>query len=359
MPLSFRPLGRLIVLLAASLLAVSAQAQLQALEDHELSNITGQAFINLSTESANGINYSRINFGMDVNTQLNINKLELGNYARTGETVPADLSINNFALGTVNADDSINPFLIRNPYLELAYKDSKVVGVRIGFGEAQGFLSGDINSFTGNLAIDIYGTGQYLAQQIKAQNGCGTIDLRINCTLAGALNLLSSDATFKAQAELVCGPAMSNCNAGNPDALRALYAGLKDGTVLTIPENNGLGSVLVSALLPLITSQDCSIVGLTSCFKLSDYKTLPVGKFDTTTQQFTDTAKGVFIAMQTENLNWRDPQNANNFITALAGAFMNMPRNADGSGAVTLDFVQALQGAARQDTCLGAATHGC
>ncbi|WP_239481967.1 DUF6160 family protein [Zestomonas insulae] len=358
MPPSFLALARCAVVTLASLAAVSVQARMEPLADQELSDITGQAFINLTTDTnAQGITFSRVNFGLDVNTQLNINKLELGNYGRNGESVPADISINNFALGTVNANDTINPFLIRNPYLELAYKNNRVVGVRIGFGEAQGFLSGDINSFTGNLAIDIYGRGSYLAGKIKeAQSSCF---FNINCTLADALGALAGDAVFKAQAELVCGPSMANCNAGDPDALRALYAGLKDGTVLTIPENSGIGSSLVSILLPLITSQDCKMLGLDTCFNLANYKTLPVGKFDTNTQQFTDTAKGVFIAMQTENINWRDPQNASNFITALAGAFMNMPRNADGSGAVTLDFVQALQGAVRQDTCLGAATHGC
>lgn len=343
---------------ALALVGAAANARMEPLADQELSNVTGQAFINLTTSSnADGVSFSRINFGMDVNTQLNINKLELGNYGRTGETAAADISINNFALGTVNANDTINPFLIRDPYLELAYKGGKVVGVRIGFGEAQGMLSGDINSFTGNLAIDIYGKGSYLAGKIKdAQSSCF---LNINCTLADALGALAGDAVFKAQAELVCGPGMSNCNAGDPDALRALYAGLKDGTVLTIPENSGIGSSLVSILLPLITSSDCKMLGLDTCFNLANYKTLPVGKFDTTNQVFTDTAKGVFIAMQTENLNWSDPQKAGAFITALAGAFMNMPRNADGSGAVTLDFVQALEGAIRQDTCLGAATHGC
>ncbi|MCY1281547.1 hypothetical protein D9M68_352670 [compost metagenome] len=343
--------ARLALAALCGLLTLSAQARMQALEDHELSDITGQAFINLTTDSnAQGITFSRVNFGLDVNTQLNINKLELGNYVRNGEVVPADISINNFALGTVNADDTINPFLIRNPYLELAYKNNRVVGVRIGFGEAQGFLSGDINSFTGNLAIDIFGKGNYLGPKIS----CEWYD--VLCGTAKALVTGAwSNSEFRAQAELVCGPAMANCNPGDPDPLRALYAGLKDGTTLSMPDSGAVANFLVG----IFKSNNCDLLGVTTCFKLSDYKTLPVGKFDTNTNQFTDTAKGVFISMQTENVNWRDPQNAANFITALAGAFMNMPRNADGSGAVTLSFEQALQGAIRQDTCLGAATHGC
>ncbi|CAD5107884.1 DUF6160 family protein [Zestomonas carbonaria] len=336
-------LARLAAVCLSSLLAATAQARMQALEDHELSDITGQAFINLTTDSHNGINYSRVNFGLDVNTQLNINKLELGNYARTGESAPADLSINNFALGTVNADDTINPFLIRNPYLELAYKNNRVVGVRIGFGEAQGFLSGDINSFTGNLAIDIYGKGSYLGDKIT----CGwdfLVCLPAKALVAGVWG----NEDFKAQATLVN-------SGGDPDPVRAKMAGLADGTKLSMPGNSDFANFL----LGLFTAQNCNLLGVNTCFNLSDYKTLPVGRYDVNTNQFLDTAKGVFISLQTENVNWRDPQNANNFITALAGAFMNMPRNADGSGAVTLSFQQALEGIARRDTCLGAATHGC
>ncbi|WP_394238095.1 DUF6160 family protein [Pseudomonas anguilliseptica] len=343
-------------LICAGLLCTTAHAAMVELDDSELSEVTGQAFINLTTDSANGLNFTRINFGMDVATQLNIKKLQLGQYARGTENAPADLAIDNFALGTVNADDTLNPFLIKNPYLELAYNGNKIVGMRIGFGEAQGYLSGDIKTFTGNLAIDLYGSGQYLAQKIReAQSTCW---FNINCTLASALDLLASDATFKAQAELVCGPNM-NCTKGVSDPVRALYAGLKNGTALSIPDDSGLGAGLVSILLPFITSNGCEITGMSSCFALSDYKTLPIGKFDTNANQFVDTAKGVFISLQTDNVQWRDPQNANKFITALAGAFMNMPRNADGSGAVNLSFQQALEGILRKDTCLGAATSGC
>lgn len=340
---SFRFAKRVLAPIFAGLMGVQAQASMVELEDNELSDITGQAFINLSTDSHSGLNFTKIDFGVKVETQMNIKKLELGNYARSGETMPADLSINNFALGTVGPNDSINPFLINNPYIELAYNGNRVVGVRVGFGEAQGFLSGDINSFTGNLAIDIYGKGSYLGDKIT----CGW-DFIVCLPAKGLVSGAWGDEEFKAQATLVNGQ-------GGADPVRATQAGLVNGTQLAMPSN----SQFANFLLGLFTSQNCNLLGVTTCFNLADYKSLPVGKFDTNTNQFLDPAKGVFISLQTENVPWRDQQNSGQFINALAGAFMNMPRNADGSGAVTLSFQQALEGILRQDTCLGSAVSGC
>jgi len=150
-----------LALLCASLLvAPVAQAKLEELADDELSAVTGQAFINLTTDSNAGINYTRVNFGLNIDTQLNIKKLQLGQYNRAGELAgSSDILINNFALGTVGPNDTVNPFKIANPFLELAYDGNRVVGVRIGFGEAKGTLSGDIQSLTGNIPVHIKGTG--------------------------------------------------------------------------------------------------------------------------------------------------------------------------------------------------------
>ena len=149
--------------------SLTSQAELRALDDQELSNVTGQAFMNLTTDAANGLNFTRLNFGLDIQTQLNIKKLQLGNYTRSGESAgTADIDINNFALGSVNdLTGGIDPFRIKNPFIELAYSGDKVVGVRMGFGEAQGHLSGDINRMTGNIAVDLYGKGSYLATQME------------------------------------------------------------------------------------------------------------------------------------------------------------------------------------------------
>lgn len=330
-------------LMCSVLLSATAHGAMVELADNELSEVTGQAFINLTTDSHAGVNYTRINFGMDIETQLNMNKLKLGLYGRTGEAAnTADINIDNFALGSVNADDTINPFRISNPFLELAYKDNKVVGVRLGFGEAQGHLSGNINTYTGNLAIDIFGKGSYLGPKMN----CGWDPI---CGIAKSLvSGTWANDEFKAQASLVNG-------AGSADPVRGTMAGLPDGTTLSMPASGAVANFL----LGLFKSQDCGLLGVSTCFNLSDYGSIPVGKFDNQTQQFVGTANGVFLSMQTENVQWRDQQDASKFITALAGAFMNLPRNADGTAAINLSFQQALEGIARKDTCLGSATHGC
>ena len=115
----------------AGLLAATAQARMESLDDDQLSDVVGQAFINLPTDAANGLNFTRINFGADIETQLNMKKLQLGQYNRSGELAgSADIAIDNFALGTVNdTTGAINPFLISNPYIEFAARWSASVSV--------------------------------------------------------------------------------------------------------------------------------------------------------------------------------------------------------------------------------------
>ena len=335
-----------LALICAGLISATVQAGMVELADDELSEVTGQAFINLTTDSANGIDFTRINFGMDIATQLNIKKLQLGLYPKAGEAAnTADIDINNFALGSVNdATGQVNPFLIKNPFLELAYSGNKVVGIRLGFSEAQGYLSGDINRVTGNIAVDLYGKGSYLATQMS----CAWYDI----ICAGAKGLVGGaygNSNFSAQAQLVNG-------GGDPDPSRATMIGMVDGQKLSIPSGSGFDNFLLS----LFSSSNCELLSTTTCFPLANYGSFPIGQLDANNnQQFVSAAKGVFLSMQSQNVQWRDQQDAGKFISALAGAFMNIPRNADGSAAINTSFQEAFNGIPRQDTCLGGADRGC
>nr|WP_245399761.1 hypothetical protein [Atopomonas sediminilitoris] len=316
------------------------------MSDDKLSEVTGQAFMNLTTDSHNGLTFTRLNLGLDVDTQLNIKKLELGNYSRSGEAAgTADIAIDNFALGSVNdATGAITPFKIKDPYLEIAYSGSKVVGVRMGFGEAKGHLSGDIKRITGNVAVDIYGKGSYLASQIS----CAWYDL-ICHGAKGIVGGAYANSDFSAAAQLVTNPG------GDPDPVRAQYIGMVDGQKLSIPAGSGFDNFL----LGLFSSSNCALLGTGTCFPLTNYGSFPVGKLDPNSQLFTDAAKGVFLSMQTQNVQWRDQQDTSQFVQALAGAFMNLPRNADGSAAIRTSFQEAFEGIPRVDTCLGTPTKGC
>ncbi|BCA30820.1 DUF6160 family protein [Metapseudomonas otitidis] len=337
------PFRGAVFLLAASLLATAAQAQMQALDDAELSTITGQAFINLTTDANAGINYTRVNFGVDVDTQLNIKKLQLGQYDRAGEAAgSSDILINNFALGTVNADNTINPFKVSNPFVEFAYSGNQVVGVRIGFGEAKGVLSGDIQSLTGNIPVHISGNAKPIRD---AASG-------IDRFLLGAAGI-RDETKLEADATLVN-------SSGNADPVRGTMAGLTNGTALNCVSGCTWGG-LSDGLLSLFKSSGCGILSLTTCFNLSQFQSLPVG--NTSNMAGMDgAAKGFFISLQTQDVAWRD-MDSNAFMTALKGAFMNMPKYRDANGnmvsPINIDFEQAFNGIPRQDTCLGSATKGC
>ncbi|MES2821791.1 MAG: hypothetical protein V4812_22690 [Pseudomonadota bacterium] len=343
-----RPTTRLASLLPAALcanLTTPVNAALVELADGELSQVTGQAFLNLTTDAYNGMNFTRMNFGLDVATQLNMDKLQLGLYPRTGEAAgTADIDINNFALGSVNdATGQVNPFLIKNPFIELAYKGDKVVGMRVGFAEAQGHLSGDINRMTGNIAVDLYGKGNYLSTQMNCawwDALCGAARLAVGTVYA--------NRDFSATAQL------ANAS-GDTDPVRATMIGLLNDQGLSIPTGNGFDAFL----LGLFKSDNCSLLSVNTCFPLANYGSFPIGQLDPSTQQFTESAKGVFLSMQTQDMQWRDQQDAANFVVALAGAFMNLPRNADGTAAITTSFQEAFNGIPRVDTCLGPDSKGC
>lgn len=336
------PFRGAVFLLAASLLATGAQAQMQALDDDQLSTITGQAFINLTTDANAGINYTRVNFGVDVDTQLNIKKLQLGQYDRAGEAAgSSDILINNFALGTVNADNTINPFKVSNPFVEFAYSGNQVVGVRIGFGEAKGILSGDIQSLTGNIPVHIKGS----ANAVYANAAWW------QQALLGAGGIYKT-STLEADANLVD-------SSGRADPTRSSSAGVVNGDGLKC--TSGCLPGISDAALAIIRSNNCSILGIQTCFNLSQFQSLPVGNTaDMSSMQ--NSAKGFFISLQTQDVAWRD-MDSNAFMTALKGAFMNMPKYRDANGnmvsPINIDFDQAFNGIPRQDTCLGSATKGC
>ncbi len=114
-------------LLAAGLLSASASAELRPLDDGELSAVAGQGLINLDALTYGGYEYTRLNIGGDMKLLTNIDKLRLGNFARTSSSNPsnlgtvsnqaADIAIDNFALGRVDNAGSANaqivPFEIR------------------------------------------------------------------------------------------------------------------------------------------------------------------------------------------------------------------------------------------------------
>jgi hypothetical protein len=82
-------------------------AGLEPISDRQLSGITGQAFVSVDRQyhpdPENNTAYTRVNLGMDIEVQTNIDVLELGRYDRVGEKAGSSgLPIENFALGHIN-----------------------------------------------------------------------------------------------------------------------------------------------------------------------------------------------------------------------------------------------------------------
>ncbi|WP_281645259.1 hypothetical protein [Parendozoicomonas sp. Alg238-R29] len=331
---------------------------LQSLNDDELGDVTGQAVVNLVTDTigsgANETRYTRVDLGIDVKTQLNADQISLGTRTRDG-VEGADLNIDNLALGyiTDNGNGEIEPFRIRNPYIEFAYQGDEIVGMRVGFGEAKGYLSGDISQLSGNIAVGINGTLGEIRDALRATGQ----DVPFLINLAAGI---SSGANMEAEAELV----LEN---GVPSNVRATRVGIPNGESLATDDPL---VAAIGGLLGILTSNDCGAAGLSTCFPLTNYRSLPVGNVDVpddlTTDNIEGAARGMFLAFGHQDVQWRDLENTANTVSSAAGAFLNVPkfRNEDGElqAPINVNFTQVFSGIQRLASCYnsgGQGTVGC
>lgn len=356
-------------------------AELKPIGDAEMSDITGQAFFSIDktvNPSNSDISYTRLNLGMDIDIQTNIDKLELGRYDRidreTGqaEAQPADIIIDNMALGYVYKeqyhidnpniprpkhyddngqlitykDGDIVPFKIKDPFIEFAFEGDKVVGSRIGFGQAQGLLSGEIKSLTGNVDIAIQGTVSNLQQALRQQgySGCpwyntfcvGWGDDQMPNVIVSHGGLLGGNKVGTS-ANMIHG---QGSNVGQFDSARSTYVGMLNGADFNL-DFGWLGSINFQ-------SSQCELLGINVCFPLTNFNSLHIGKKDAQGNTI-GAADGLFLSFQTKDLAWmKDVKGANsaaNYMTAIQGAYFNVP-----SGGLQVDFVNSLNGIPRART---------
>ncbi|WP_419812731.1 hypothetical protein [Bacterioplanoides sp.] len=309
------------VLLLVPLL--NAHAALQPMDDEELGDQVGQAFIQFDrTENVGGLDFTKITFGLNVETSLNADLVDLGNYSRNGQA-GSDIRINDFALGSVNDDGSINPFNITDPFLEVAFDEDQsgrqnVVGVRFGFSGAQGSLSGNIESLTGNIEVDVVGSASPIYDEANFfQQGL--------LFLAG----VSRNTRLRADAVLVDG-------SGNPTNVRASSVGVANGETLQCESGCNLGR-LSDFLLGLFGSNNCAVLGLSTCFDLGNFNTLQIGSDNAP-------AEGLFVSFQSQPITWID---GNTSTRTVSGAYVNIP-----NGGIVVDFEQSFNGIPRVRTKL-------
>ncbi len=348
-------------LLAACVLSASASAELRPLDDSEMAAVAGQGLINIDALTYGGFEYTRINIGGDMKLLTNIDKLRMGSFDRTASSNPsnlgtvsnqaADISIDNFALGRVDnassASAQIVPFEIRDPYIELAFKNNgngvrEVAGIRLGFGRARGDLSGDIHSLTGTLEGYINGPASIALEYYKqTHSGCD-----FNCialTIAGNAELYS-------QVQLVKGGSGDVTQNGVP-INRATEIGVASGERFHTTDG------FLDGLLPLLATQggDCKASGLPACFSLLNYKSIFIGD-RLNNNLATGGAQGIFFSVQGQNVPWQDLTDKSKFIATQAGAFANFAKYTEGNKEIypfAVALYDALRGTPRVDTCVG------
>lgn len=405
-----------LLFLCCALVAGASNAALKEISDDEMSDIAGQAYISidqLQHPDQGNISYTRINLGMKIETLLTAETFELGRYHRWEkhptnpalngtachtclgneeglEKNAADLYADNFSLGYIHSDTysqkyksvpmvakgidrygrvighddgDIVPFEINDPFVEFAFDDDtrEVLGLRIGFGDTKGILSGNILSLSGAVDVDIRDGVDGLKHARQKQDGS---------FLEEALTLLTpllvANGELSAQAQLVD-------ENGDADAVRSSYIGMVNGTEFKIEnadflaanavpllsnwgligsnsrsENTGSRGCGLFGLLTCyniyIESDNCIMLGIPTCFPLTNFQSMPVGKVEEINgkQYITDTASGLFLSFQTQALDW-GTGSANNpmseMVRASSGAFLNLP-----TGAVKVNLSEVYDG---------------
>lgn len=384
--------------LSASLLAftmalsVSALADLEPVSDSQLSEVTGQAFVSVDRNyhPDDSTAYTRVNLGMDMEIQTNIDTLELGRYDRAGEKPgTSDVLIDNFSLGYIQsdqffqdhpkvpemykadgsayADGEIVPFFIDNPFIEFAFDNAtqEVIGVRLGFGESMGILSGDIQTLTGNINVMIKDVGGAMADAVQESP---TLSDRL---IKFASETLEKNNDIQTKARLVDGDPNSGTY-GELDPIRAEHIGVPNGEKFVLEGASGFARWAMKTLLAPgassqvlvpgcnnlfdcpggtieVVAQDCMVLSIKSCFDLAQYRSFAVGELGETNGERSIVApvSGAFLSFQTKTVEWvKDVKQGNmsnaEFVQATSGAFLNIP-----NGATEVNLGEALTGVPR------------
>lgn len=345
-------LSTLLTGIALLALPTISNAELTPVEDETLSDYTGQAFIKVDAEEYQDPNNStrtykttRVNFGLTVDTIVNIKKLKLGEYyradvAKADTQNMADIEIDDFAMGVVKdpTTGKARPFTITDPYLELAYENNKMIGLRVGFGTSRGVMSGDIRTLSGDMNVNILEKNACLKEFLGLCITRGDVN--------GVAKLLADDRG---------GAYLNGVTKGQKINTRAMSIGIPNGESLHT----------TSAIVGDLTAQGCNakvlggLLNENTCFPLAIYQSQEVGNRNPTTMEVTP-AKGFFFSLASTDMTWRaDTKNssnaASNMVSVKSGYWMNVP-----SGNISLNFSEAtITGLPRQKTCFGAYNQGC
>lgn len=304
---------RVIYLLIIMGLSSNSYAQLTAMTEEELELTDGQAFIGLDQYSQNGLDFTRINMGMDIEIVMNADEVVFGEYDRAGENETADIRFNNYAMGYIDQYGEVRPFEMKDPFFEFAYDRSDgtddFVGFRFGFGESRGMMSMNAVSLTGNISVEIGGDFTPLPDTI--------------------LDFIVLDANGRSS--LVTPE-------GEEDVIRATHIGIPNGEKFIIDDPLarflGIDEIIVN---------DCvaSALGTSSpmCFPLNTFESMLIGDSNG------EAVEGLFQSFQTRPIAWGNSSMGETQVTTTTGAFFNVP-----NGAVNISPDEAAAGTPRLAT---------
>jgi hypothetical protein len=302
----------------------NSYAELMAMTEEELEKTDGQAFIGLDQYSQDGLDFTRINMGVDIEIFMNADEVVFGEYDRPGETQTADIRFNNYAMGYIDQNGTVRPFEMTDPFIELAYDrtggSDDFVGFRFGFGEAMGMMSMDAKSLTGNIDVVIEGDFTVVPADISP--------------------ILALVPSFVSQAS---GASELVDAQGNKDPVRAEMIGISNGKTFNIQipyETLFRGTQYFSYDA---TIQDCEISGTPLCFSLNTFESMLIGGEDINGDLIP--IEGLFQSFQTRNITWGNAAAGESQVATTAGAFFNVPR-----GSVNITPDEAAVGTPRLAT---------
>ncbi|MDX1589452.1 MAG: hypothetical protein R3296_10990 [Oleiphilaceae bacterium] len=183
---------RVVTVLAVSMMATAltkpvlaaGPSGMEPLSEEDMANVTGQAVLGYDVVATTEADFSRFTLGMDVEVQTNIHTLAFGEDADGA----ADVGINHFSLGHIAREDGVQfdgqtysaheivPFVGKDPYFELAERDGDIRGFRFGFTQARGTVSGDMDTLSGQIGMEVEGRDGNIqpGQMLRADGSVNT-----------------------------------------------------------------------------------------------------------------------------------------------------------------------------------------
>lgn len=190
-------LFKILIAVCATAVSFGVAAQGRLLADQELAEVSGRGLMEPSNYSYQGLDFTRITLGADIQLNANLAGIQLGQYVRNG-AAGSDIDIPLLRIGRSDAGDAQRIVRITDPYLEFAFATDPVsgrrdlVGARMGFGGVQGAFGVAINAVSGSLRIDAGGAG--VIDSVNSAAG----GVRWDGACAGCTTLLSQLGSLSA-----------------------------------------------------------------------------------------------------------------------------------------------------------------